>query len=328
MSGYPRSGTTLLYRLLAQDPQFAAVRDTGDSAHETAIAVYMNPRADLTAVYRRPWPGWSTVIRDEPGFDRFATRVGRLGFLRHRWEQLLTRLVFRDEEFLRSPLDVDSLYTRGWADPAARLRLRATAMRVSRRRVVLREFLTLYAEQAGAGRVLEKYPYNYCRLPELAAALPGARFVFLVRDPVDVFASMVHRARVELRERVPVGRVSWMVMSADAFVRDWQGSVRAAWAFARYAPGRLLFLRYEDLTSSPSEVVPWLADFLDLDVANLVVPDGSGSQEPDPLRRFPLQSAVPTANAGRWLAELADVDVATIRGGCADALAELGYRAK
>jgi hypothetical protein len=324
--GYPRSGTTLLYRLLARDPQFAAVRESGDSAHETAITVYMNPLTDLAAVYRQVWPAWSAVIGDEQRFAEFAARAARLGPLRRLLERRLTRYVFRDENFLLSPLDVDSLYTRGWVDPAARPRLRAAAMRISRRKRILRDFLNLYAEQAGAARVLEKYPYNYYRLPELAAALPGAQFVFLVRDPVDVFASMIHRARVELGERIPIGRVSWMVMSADAFVRDWCNSVRAARSFAANDPGRLLLVRYEDLTTAPEDTSVRLAAFLGLDAAALTrTSDTDEADGEHPRRRFRLHSATPQANSGRLLDEIAEVDLGTIRRGCADLLTELGY---
>ena len=70
----------------------------------------------------------------------------------------------------------------------------------------------------------------------LATALPQARFVFLFRHPCDVFASIVRRARLELRDRIPIGWVSWLLLSADTFVQDWLSSLRAGRSFASRVP--------------------------------------------------------------------------------------------
>ena len=322
VAGYPRSGTTLLYRILARSLEFAAVREAGDYSHEIAISVYMNPLLDLRRVYRQPWPTWRTVIADERHFDEFAYRMCQLSVPRRLIEQILTEYVFKDGAFLRSPLDVDSLSVRGLRDPAARPRLRRAAMRLSRRKQVVRAFLNLYAEQASAPRILEKYPFTYYRFDELATALPQARFVFLVRHPCDVFASMVRRARLELRDRIPIGRVSWMLLSADAFVQDWLSSLRAGRSFASRMPQRAMIVRYEDLSGDPRGTIRQIASFLNLAGDDLFT---DTAELPDPRRRFPLSSAAPVVNAGRYLAELADEDLATIRLGCERVLAELGY---
>jgi hypothetical protein len=326
VAGYPRSGTTLLYRLLSNSPEFASVRDTGDSSHETAISVYSNPLLDLASVYRQVWPDWRRVISDADRFDALARRTTQLSPIRRAWEELITRFAFRDGGFLNSPLDVDSLAVRGLADPAGRATLRRLAMRTSRRKDVLRGFVDLYTEQARAARMLEKYPFNYYRFVELSVALPSARFVFLVRDPSDVFASMVRRARVELQDRIPIGRVSWMILSADTFVLDWLGSVRAARAFARRSPERIRIVRYEDLTTRPVEVLSSVADFLGLAPEPLLAEAGV-NETPDSARRFPLRTSAPTPNTGRYLDEIAEADLATIRRGCARVLSELGYPA-
>jgi len=322
VAGYPRSGTTLVYRILARSPEFAAVREAGDYSHEIAISVYMNPLIDLRRVYRQPWPTWRAVIADERYFDEFARQMGHLSLPQRLIEQILTRHVFQDGAFLRSPLDVDSLSVRGLRDPAARPRIRRAAMRLSRRKEVVRAFLNLYAEQASAPRILEKYPFTYYRFDELATALPQARFVFLVRHPCDVFASMVRRARLELRDRIPIGRVSWMLLSADTFVQDWLSALRAGRSFASRMPRRAMIVRYEDLGEDPHGTIRRIASFLDLAWDDLIT-DAAGL--PDPRRRFPLSSAAPVVNTGRYLAELSDEDLATIRQGCEGALAELGY---
>lgn len=307
LAGYPRSGTTLLYRLLADFPEFTSVRTEGDTAHENAISAFMNPLFDLSAVYRQVWPPWRAVIRDERRFDEFARRMGP-GPARALLERTLTRHVFRDAALLEAPLDVDSLSVRGRHDPAARPALRRAAMRLSRRRAVVRGFLDLYGEQAGAPRVLEKYPFAYYRLVELAVALPSARFVFLVRDPRDVFASMVHRARRELAGRIPIGRVSWMILSPEVFARDWLNALRAARAFAAREPGRIRLVRYEDLTGAPAATLAALGSFLGLAAAG-------------------PSSVTPRVNPGHR-DQLTGSDLDAIRRDCGPALAELGYPAR
>jgi hypothetical protein len=207
---------------------------------------------------------------------------------------------------------------------AARARVRRAAMLVSRRTRVIREFLDLYAGQAGTSRVLEKYPFTYYRFEEIALAAPSARFIFLVRHPCDVFASLVRRARVELREHIAIGQVSWMLLSADAFAQDWLWALGAGQSFARRTPDRVLLVRYEDLTEKPTRVLPEIAAFAGVDAQELIADD---PQDPDPRRRFPLSSATPVANAGRYLDEVADADLAIIRARCADALAGLRYQA-
>jgi hypothetical protein len=324
VAGYPRSGTTLLYRLLSASPEFPSIRDADDSSHETAISVYANPLLDLSAVYRQVWPNWRAVISDANRFDALVERTGRLSPPRKIWEQLLTRFVFQDVGFLHSPLDVDSLAVRGTIDPAGRAVLRRLAIRTSRRKNVLRGFIDLYAEQAGTLRMLEKYPFSYYRFEEMSVALTSARFVFMVRDPVDVFASMVRRARIQLQNRIAIGEVSWMILSADTFVRDWLGSLHAARTFARRSPDRIRIVRYEELTTRPQDVIPPLARFLEISPDPLLAA-AEGTETADPTRRFPLHSARPTANSGQYLDEIAEIDLETIRRDCATAFAEIDF---
>ncbi|MFG3225337.1 sulfotransferase [Kitasatospora sp. NPDC048194] len=328
VAGYPRSGTTLLYRMLAQHAEFGAAertREMGDSAHETALSFYMSPRLDFGRIAAQGWPHWTESLGGSDGLGAFLARRGPLGPVRDALESVLTRTVFGDEVFERFTDDVDSVVVRGWSRADRRLGLRRAAMRISRRRDVVRDFFALTARAGGAERILDKFPFHYYRFAELSVALPNSRFVFVHRDPVDVFASMLRRARVELGGRPPVGSVAWLVMSAAAFVQDWCDSARAALAFARTAPDRLLVVDYELLTSPElrERQSVRLADFLGLDPAVWAAARPGSEETPDTSKRFPLRSAVPVPNARRYAAELADSDVATVQRGCRTALTAL-----
>ena len=113
-----------------------------------------------------------------------------------------------------------------------------------------RTFYRLYAARHGKPRWGDKTP-QYCRhLPAIAALLPEARFVHLVRDGRDV--------AVSLRER-------WFSPGHDIAVQAafWRDQVAAA---RRDGPatGRFLELRFEDLVREPEASLRRLCHFLEL----------------------------------------------------------------
>ncbi|MEV7391574.1 MULTISPECIES: sulfotransferase [unclassified Streptomyces] len=320
VAGYPRSGTTLLYRMLARYPEFGAAeraRTMGDSAHETALSFFMSPLLDLDRIGRQGWPHWQEALGGAAGLDAYLARLGRPGRGRTWLERALGSYVFGDRVFEQFTSDVDSVAVRGWSRADRRLRIRYAAMRISRRTSVVREFLELAARSGGSERVLDKFPFHYYRFAELSAALPEARFVFIHRSPVDVFASMVHRARTELAGRPPMGSVAWLVMSAPAFVRDWCDSARAARAFAAYAPDRLLIVDYDRLTAPAerTDQVTRLARYLGLP-PEVMLADAGGDPKRDPSKRFPLSSSTPTPNTRPFTDELSANDIAAVEEGC------------
>jgi hypothetical protein len=113
-----------------------------------------------------------------------------------------------------------------------------------------RAFYRLYAARHGKPRWGDKTP-QYCRhLPVIAALLPEARFVHLVRDGRDV--------AVSLRER-------WFSPGHDIEVQAafWRDQVVAA---RRDGPatGRFLEVRFEDLVCEPEPVLRRICDFVEL----------------------------------------------------------------
>ena len=97
----------------------------------------------------------------------------------------------------------------------------------------LRAFYGLYAERAGKPRWGDKTPIYVEHMREIAAALPEARFVHLIRDGRDVALSRIRRA---LDDPPPVDRVA----------KNWRQRIGAARKQARRVD-HYPELRYEDL---------------------------------------------------------------------------------
>ncbi|MHB1214958.1 MAG: sulfotransferase family protein [Thiobacillus sp.] len=106
-------------------------------------------------------------------------------------------------------------------------------------------------EAAAAGKpvFLDKTPRYYLMLPLLRRALPAARIVVLVRNPLAVLASVC--------ETFNRGRFIWY-----EYWLDWlEGHRCLAQALREGGPNQHL-VRYEHLVSAPSEVLPRICESL------------------------------------------------------------------
>ena len=194
-----------------------------------------------------------------------------------------------------------------------------------------RTFYRLYAGRHGKPRWGDKTP-QYCRhLPALAALLPEARFVHLVRDGRDV--------AVSLRER-------WFSPGHDIEVQAtfWREQVAAA---RRDGPatGRFLELRFEDLVREPEPTLQRLCDFVELafDPAMLAYPQRAAERLAEHGTRYRRDGSVlvsreerlrqqahvdrppDTAKIGLWRRALAAGEAGRFEAVAGDLLAAYGY---
>lgn len=297
----------MLYRFLAGFDEFGVnLPEQGetDRAFEMAIWFYADPTTDLYKVYEQDWPHWKDAIPDSESFKRSVLKHSELGKLRRWWEGQLNRHVFNN--------------------PKAPIWLRTTSCHLSRRRHILRSFLFLYAQTYQARRALDKCPDNYRIFHELLAIFPQAKFLFIYRRPLDVYASMVRRGRLELQleETIPIGKVSWLFISPEEFAREWLEALSCAETLSKTDPDKLLMVRYEDFTNNRDSAAQTICEFLDLDPSSIKF---SEDVKYDASRKFPLRSATPVPNAGKWKQALHPQDIQTITSLCAKALKELGY---
>ena len=106
------------------------------------------------------------------------------------------------------------------------------------------------AKRAGKPRWVEKTPGNIAHVDRIWATWPGAQVIQIVRDPRDVFASLVEARKWD---------------TPEAFAVRWCATVGTGEALvAQFRPDadRYYVLRYEDLISDPEAAMRGVLGFL------------------------------------------------------------------
>jgi hypothetical protein len=180
--------------------------------------------------------------------------------------------------------------------------------------VALRAFYGAYAEARGRPRWGDETPGYLHGMRQIAAALPEARFVHVIRDVRDVALSMIQAGQIRPD-------------AVDSAASHWARQVGRARVDAARVDHCLEIL-YEDLALEPEPTLHRVAEFLELSWDPGV---------PDALRRTldaSRPAAPPTAPGarpalaeppGRWRSRMSSDDRAACEAVAGDLLAELGY---
>lgn len=128
----------------------------------------------------------------------------------------------------------------------------------------------LSADRSAERVLIEKTSLNVVVFERLAAMLPRAKFIHVVRDGRDVVSSLLAR---DWRDPA-TGAKYPHVASAEAAARYWAGLVELGFrAEMALAPtGRIIRIRYEDLIARPAATLANAFNFLDLDPARIGTP--------------------------------------------------------
>jgi hypothetical protein len=123
-------------------------------------------------------------------------------------------------------------------------------------RAALRLFYRLYAVRHGKPRGGDKTPLYVRHMPRVAATLPEARFIHLLRDGRDVALSW---------------RKMWFAPSKDLreLVRLWASTVLNA--HGEVPDGKYLEVRYEELVRAPQTVLKTICTFIELEFSPLML---------------------------------------------------------
>ncbi len=137
---------------------------------------------------------------------------------------------------------------------------------------------------------VEKTPQHVNWLDRIISALPGARFVVMIREPYGFMLSYKHQGD---RKSPRVQRNYRRRYHPLGCAMVWRGYVRAVKAAERRYPGQTLVLRFEELVRDPEGVLDRVQRFFELQpvrLAGRVLPDNSSfpsgerpSLQPDDL---------------------------------------------
>lgn len=171
-------------------------------------------------------------------------------------------------------------------------------------------------ESRNEGRTfVEKTPQHVLRLRFLMRHFPRGRFVHVVRDGRDCFAS------AKTHPRIP------QTTSAARFARYWRRCVAEPLRAGNHPS--LLSLRYEDFVRAPAPELERVMRFLDLEVeAGQLDPDRFGGHKRGDLEEFRLLRApISDRRVGRWRDELSGAEVRDFERVAGPLLDAYGYRA-
>ncbi len=235
--GLPRSGTSFLHQLLAQDP--AALTP---QCWRTIFPCPTHPAAGRSA-------GPDQVQRQFSLFQRLQPEIVGLHPFDARTPQECTEITAHSFRSLRFETTYDIPSYRDWLARADH----GPAYRMHRR------FLQ-HLQGGSAGRWVLKSPDHVFALDALHATYPDARIVFVHRDPLKVLPSV---ARLTAVLRRPFSRRIDMAGVGRQVARDWArgaGLVIEATRRNLWPERQVLHLRYTDLVRDPMAALRRLYD--------------------------------------------------------------------
>ncbi len=160
---------------------------------------------------------------------------------------------------------------------------------------------------------VEKTPYNEQFTDQILSWWPDARFIHIVRDPCDNFASYQRKHR------------DW---DAGFFASNWNRSTYAGMQNRRQlGPKKYLIMPYEDLTQKPDVKLAEICAFLDIeDHPTLRQPTKRGQPWRGNSMFDEKFNAISAAAVGRWQTVLTPEEAAVIQLTTRKHRRALGYR--
>ncbi len=275
-----------------------------------------HPAVFVSGMFRSGTTRLYAVLQNAPDFRR-ANGVVNESALVHHLEGLDN---WRSSERLTRHLDITAIEpcsfdnllaaTRRWPEPW-------------RRTTLVRGFHHCACQRLSVRRLAEKTPGNEMHSALLKNAFPRARFIYVLRHPIDVFASMRAVERREVERGVPEDHLAWWRMPPEQFASTWVQSINAALLMHEAMPGEVSSVRYEDFISDPAGIMKQLFAFVvtPFDLSYLQAQAGSenwGNWEPH------LKD--PIAHTGaRWQDRITGDEAAIIQQVAGDMMARIRY---
>lgn len=121
--------------------------------------------------------------------------------------------------------------------------------------------------------------------------------IVTIRHPVDAYASLRRRLDRDSGRGKPEGRLRWLRISPRGFAGRWRRVVRDERRAMERWPGRVLQVRYEDLTDAPVETLRRVCAFIDEPFDAVVAGDREAERD---SHGAPTKQSQITRNLSVW----------------------------
>lgn len=227
--GLPRTGTSLVQRLIATDPGRRGLR-----TNEMLTPIVSPEPSAFDAVKRYGYAVLSYLI-----YKIFTPELIRIHHtsptsLEECWMLFMpSYAVLNADYILPTPEFGNWLERKDMTGPYERYR----------------QLLEILALSSSDRPYVLKSPEHLWFLDDLRRAFPGARVIWTHRDPAAAVAS--YAAQMSLPHRQHRGSTNPSLMGQRVLERFESGIARAERASSDFSPGTIAHVRYEDLTSDP-----------------------------------------------------------------------------
>ena len=159
---------------------------------------------------------------------------------------------------------------------------------------------------------IDHTPSNIKYFEKIDLSFPQARYIFMVRDPRAVFAS--------------VRDLDWGPNTALALSREWMHYAALYFAVQKTIPNRILLVRYEDLVREPAEELTRICDFCKLEYRP-EIRNGGGLRLPQyTVRQHTQVGKAPNPdNIDKWKKQLTEKDLLILEAACGLVMNAFGY---
>lgn len=177
-------------------------------------------------------------------------------------------------------------------------------------REVLREWC-LIAEQLGKTHIVEKTPKHVHAIDRIRTAIPSAKFVLIVRNPLDNCASLF-------------SRFNDLNYAIERWIMDNSAILKYS------ALANVMTIRYEDLTRTPDKHFKLVSDFLNLEWDPSILEEGKtvfdnltqcGNMQ---LRREQVSRSI-MPNMGKWKTVFNRMQMEQVLAATDEVAAKLGF---
>jgi hypothetical protein len=163
---------------------------------------------------------------------------------------------------------------------------------------LLRAFYDVFnPERLRSARIwLDKSPLSHLFADEIFEALPSTKYIHILRDPKDNFASVGGSFLKRVRSKVKREALLWRyrIWSAQSFYF-------AKRNLEKFGQDRYLVIRFRDLCLEPERLMAEIADFMDIHVvSSLFQPTRAGYFYPGNNKDGSVFTGISAENVSRW----------------------------